>query len=336
MRVCARFAIMGGVMKWFSPAKINLTLKVLGRQPDGFHALDSVVVPITLGDDVVVEKARASSLTLHSDTVDLSEMPSNPEKNLAFRALRALEVEVGRALPTAMIIEKRIPLGGGLGGGSSNAATVLRAVNALWELGISQARLCEIGAALGSDVPLFVLDGTVRMRGRGEWVERIPMKDAPPLTLVLANDGTHCSTPQVYGALNAPMLRNILTNGTDIWHTLCLLLRKGDSEQVSMQVLNDLQMPCLKLFPGVARTAEALRAAGCKGVTLCGSGATVFAPVGSLEEGENVLAYPALSHCRRACVQTLPDGVMAAHGPLTPIVMVRIHVGQPPTASENN
>ena len=223
------------------------------------------------------------------------------------------------------------------------------------------------------------------------------MAGAKPLWVVLANDGSHCATGQVYGALSAAPVgaahdddddndddkagtrcphdndkadaecphdddkagmrcpqeaeeagaerpachrhcschcsagapRPHLTNGEGFCDTLCLSLQAGVAARVAEEVGNDLEAPCFGLFPGVARTAEALRAAGCTGVTLCGSGATVFGLVGSREEGERALAHPALAGCWRACTQTLPDGVMAAHGPLTPIVMVRIHVGQP-------
>ncbi len=316
-------------MNVFSPAKVNLTLRVLGTRPDGFHELDSVAVPLGLGDEVTLERAGETSLEMVGDGVDLSAMPEDVERNLAVRAVRLLERTVGRALPTRLRIRKRIPLGGGLGGGSSNAAAVLRGMDALWELGLGRERLCALGAALGSDVPLFVLDGTVRMRGRGERVERLPMEGASPLWVVLANGGGHCPTPQVYAAFDAGRSQGSLTDGGTICDTLCLSLRTGAFEQVAERVGNDLEAPCFGLFPGVARTAEALRTAGCTGVTLCGSGATVFGLVGSREVGEKVLAHPALAGCWRACTQTLPDGVMAAHGPLTPIVMVRIHVGQP-------
>lgn len=330
--------------------------------------------------------------------VDLSAMPADVERNLAVRAVRLLERETGRTLPTRLFIRKRIPLGGGLGGGSSNAAAVLRGMDTLWGLGLGREQLCALGAELGSDVALFVLDGTVRMRGRGERVERVPMAKAKPLWVVLANDGSHCATARVYGALraaplnvaaddskdntsasrhhdnenggggsvhlmaedvgkpfhgappsapveghchkdapppsplsiSAPPIPPIpLTNEAVFCDTLFLSLRTGVATRVADEVGNDLEAPCFGLFPGVARTAEALRTAGCTGVTLCGSGATVFGLVGSREEGERALAHPALAGCWRACTQTLPDGVMAAHGPLTPIVMVRIHVGQP-------
>ena len=397
-------------MKVFAPAKVNLGLRVLGTRADGFHALDSVVALLGFGDDVELEPAETTTLEMVDDGVGLGALPTDIERNLAVRAVRLLEREVGRPLPTRIRITKRIPLGGGLGGGSTDAAAVLRGMNDLWALGLSRERLCTLGAELGSDVPLFLLDGTVRMTGRGETVERLPMDGAPPLWLVLANDGSHCPTPQVYGAWDAghpkpgeregrlappqrtenreqktesappgrpaepssegatpvspespvspvsptgrqcdapPKEPNFpasklpnfpgapagrqgdLTKAGELWDNLCFFLRMGRPTDVAGAVVNDLSEPCLGLFPGVAKTAEALRAAGCMGVTLCGSGATVFGLVGSRAEGERALAHPALAGCWRACTQTLPDGVMAAHGPLTPIVMVRIHVGQP-------
>ncbi len=327
-------------MQYFSPAKVNLSLAVSGVRADGFHDLDSVVTLVTLGDDLFLEKAAETTLEIQSDFIDLSSMPADIEQNLAVRAVRLLEAEVGHALPTAIRIVKRIPLGGGLGGGSSNAATVLKGVNELWALGLSTQRLCELGAQLGSDVALFLLDGTVRMRGRGEQVERLSLPDAKPLSLVLVNNGEHCSTPAVYKGLdrlraeNGVNGRECLTSGGVFCDTLYLSLHSGEAKRVAESVFNDLESPCFQLFPGVQQTAEALKAAGCEGVLLCGSGATVCGIVTNSEIGERVLAHPALRNCWRASVQTLPDGVMAAHGPLTPIVMVRIHVGQPcPSAS---
>ena len=334
-------------MQLFSPAKVNLSLAVSDVRADGYHDLDSVVTLVTLGDDVFLERRREGvSLEMICEGVEAAGLPGDVERNLAVRAVRLLERATGRQLPTAIRIVKRIPLGGGLGGGSSNAATVLKGVNALWELGLPPERLCVLGAELGSDVPLFLLDGTVRMRGRGERVERLAMTGAPSMWLVLVNDGTHCPTPQVYRALDAlripPEARHEekaqlpvgcaekdLTARGDLCDTLHLFLRKGDVRNVARWVQNDLETPCFQQFPEVGAVAGRLKAAGCEGVLLCGSGATVCGFVGSREEGERVLAHPALAECRRAIVQTLPDGVMAAHGPLTPIVMVRIHVGQP-------
>ncbi len=313
-----------------SPAKINLTLRVFPKREDGFHDLDSVVVPLGFGDDVTLAKAAQTTLEMIGEGVNLSSMPEDVEKNLAVRAVRLLEREVGRALPTAIRIVKRIPLGGGLGGGSSNAGTVLVEMNRLWELRLSRERLAELGGKLGSDVALFVMDGTVRMQGRGEQVERLEMAGAKPLWVVLVNCGCECPTGQVYATFD----KKGLTSEDDLCNNLAFFLQRGETKGVADLLVNDLQGPCFEVFPEVERCAQALREAGCRGVLLSGSGATVFALVDSREEGERILRDPAFAACWRVCAQTLPDGVMAAHGPLTPIVMVRIHVGQP-AASEH-
>lgn len=320
-------------MKLYAPAKINLTLRVFGVRPDGYHALDSVVVPISLADEVDLERAEKTTLALVGDGVDVGALPSDSEDNLALRALRLLERHTGRQLPTRIRITKRIPLGGGLGGGSSDAATVLRGVAELWDLKVAQAELVALGAELGSDVPLFLLDGLVRMRGRGERVERLDVGGAQGQWVILANAGVHCATGAVYRAFDAQAQEEGLTEDGELCDTLRLSLQSGKLEELARAVRNDLERPCFKLFREVAETAEALRMAGCQGVTLCGSGGTVFGLVKNREEGERVLAHSALAGCWRACVQTLPDGVMAAHGSLTPRVMVRIHVGQPCVAA---
>ena len=321
------------LMHCYAPAKINLTLRVFGVRDDGYHALDSVVVPISLADDVELERAEETTLALVGDGVDVGALPADSEDNLALRALRLLEKHVGQKLPTRIRITKRIPLGGGLGGGSSDAATVLRGVAQLWDLKVSQEELVALGAELGSDVPLFLLDGLVRMRGRGERVERLDVGGAQGQWLVLANAGVHCATGAVYRAFDAQAGNKGLTEDSELCDTLRLSLQSGKLEELARAVRNDLERPCFELFPEVAETAVALRVAGCQGVRLCGSGGTVFGLVRTRAEGEQALAHSALAGCWRACVQTLPDGVMAAHGSLTPRVMVRIHVGQPCVAA---
>lgn len=321
------------LMHVYAPAKINLTLRIFGLRPDGYHALDSVVVPVSLADDIELERAEETSLALIGDGVAVDALPVEPEDNLALRALRLLERHVARSLPTRIRITKRIPLGGGLGGGSSDAATVLRGVAELWNLTLPQEELVALGAELGSDVPLFLLDGLVRMRGRGERVERLGVEGARGQWVVLANAGVHCATGAVYRAFDAQAREEGLTEDGELCDTLRLSLQSGELEELARAVRNDLERPCFELFREVAETAQALRTAGCKGVTLCGSGGTVFGLVKTREEGEQALAHSALAGCWRACVQTLPDGVMAAHGSLTPRVMVRIHVGQPCVAA---
>ena len=138
-------------------AKVNLTLEVFGVRGDGYHALRSLVVPISLSDTLEI----APSAALSSDT--------GYDDDLVLKAARALDPSRGAEIR----VTKRIPAGGGLGGGSADAAATLVALNDFWNLGCSREELCEIGAQVGSDVPALVLGGPVVMQGRGEVVERV-------------------------------------------------------------------------------------------------------------------------------------------------------------------
>ena len=228
-------------------AKINLTLEVLGVRSDGYHDLRSVVVPVPLHDDVVLEPADGVSVGMPGD------LPQ--EKNLAWRAAQALRRATGCTQGVRIRIVKRIPAGAGLGGGSADAAAVLTGLNELWGLGLTQSRLCEIGATVGSDVPALALGGAVLMEGRGERVT--PLADSPlrdfPLPdlsrLVLRTPPVFVSTPRVFAEFRA-----------------------SDRGQGP----NDLQPAACRLHPEILEALDALRAEGCAGVRMSGSGSSVF------------------------------------------------------------
>lgn len=228
-------------------AKINLTLEVLGVRPDGYHDLRSVVVPVPLHDDVVLEPADGVSVGMPGD------LPQ--EKNLAWRAAQALRCATGCTQGVRIRIVKRIPAGAGLGGGSADAAAVLTGLNELWGLGLTQSRLCEIGATVGSDVPALALGGAVLMEGRGERVT--PLADSPlrdfPLPdlsrLVLRTPPVFVSTPRVFAEFRA-----------------------SDRGQGP----NDLQPAACRLHPEILEALDTLRAEGCAGVRMSGSGSSVF------------------------------------------------------------
>ena len=166
----------------FSPAKINLFLAITGRQADGFHGLVSVVAPVAFGDTLHVRHrsqepgagCREAEFTLGCDDPDL---PTD-ESNLVLRAARAFAKATGWRGEVNFRLEKRIPVSAGLGGGSSNAVAALRALNGIAGKPLDAARLAELAAELGSDCPLFLHDGPVVMRGRGERVEPLPALDA--------------------------------------------------------------------------------------------------------------------------------------------------------------
>jgi len=207
-----------------APAKLNRFLAVLSRRADGYHELELVTTVLDgvpdLTDTLVAEPAGDLSLSLSGPT---SAGLTVDEGNLVLRAWRLLEREAGRTLPARLRLEKRIPHGAGLGGGSSDAAAALKLGNELFGLGLPVEALLRLGAALGSDVPLFVLGGTTFGVGRGERV--FPLRPIPLEPLLLVHPGLHVGTPSVYRAIASvgypfpapcPPRRNALT-GAAIW-----------------------------------------------------------------------------------------------------------------------
>ena len=153
----------------FCPAKINLFLAITGRRVDGFHALVSVVAPLSWGDELDVSPAGDGEYSLTCDD------PAVPiQDNLVIQAARAFSIETGWRDGVRFHLRKRVPMGAGLGGGSSDAAIALRALNALAGAPLDKSRLQRVAASVGSDCPLFLEDGPVVMRGRGEYLERLP------------------------------------------------------------------------------------------------------------------------------------------------------------------
>lgn len=232
-------------------AKINWTLEVLGKRPDGYHDLRSIVLPVALHDVVTVVEAADVSC----ETVGL-DVPQ--EKNLAYRAALALKDATGCECGAHISIEKCIPSGAGLGGGSSDAAAVLNALNAMWKLDLPCECLCEIAAGIGSDIPALVMGGPVLMEGRGERVRRIDAgllrelgEDAlpPPESIEVFCPEIFSSTPAVYREF-----------------------RESDRGKGP----NDLQPAAIRLYPGIADALGQLEERGLKRVTMSGSGSAVY------------------------------------------------------------
>ena len=236
-------------------AKVNFTLEVFGVRPDGYHALRSVVVPVSLHDTIEVEPA----CSLASD--------SGYPDDLCIKAARALDPSRGARIS----VTKRIPAGGGLGGGSADAAAVLVALNEIWKLGRSRAELAEIGAQVGSDVPSLVTGGCVLMEGRGEKVT--PM-ECPRLNLVICNPGVHSSTAEVYSVCGER------TSGdSGVLDAAIAALRSGDLEKIAASFVNDLAPAACRLHPEISEAMALLQSAGAVGVSMTGSGSSVFALV---------------------------------------------------------
>lgn len=232
-------------------AKVNRSLVVLGKRPDGYHELETVFQAVGLTDRLVFEESDA--LTLR---VDDPSVPAGPE-NLVLRAARVLAEAAGVRARAAIELEKRIPAGGGLGGGSSDAAVTLLGLNALWGLGLSVERLAELGAAIGSDVPFFLFGGTARGSGRGERIE--PLPDLPPRGVVLVMPPFPVATPDVFRSL-----------GAADWDGRPGVAGGGVPDR------NDLEPAAESLFPQLGAVREALVSVGAEQARLSGSGSTVF------------------------------------------------------------
>ena len=258
-----------------APAKVNLTLDVYGKRPDGYHALRSVVLPISLADTITVETTDDGSIA--SDT--------GYDDDLCVKAARVLKSSVS-SLPSSLGVSirvvKRIPAGGGLGGGSADAAAVLRALNELWGLNLPREELAEIGAQVGSDVPALVLGGAVLMEGRGERVQDLRLKTGD-LNLVLVNPGVHSSTKEVYAACS-PRAADA-PSPTD---AMVAALKTGDLDKIAAAVSNDLQAPAVRLHPEIADALASLRTAGARGVMMSGSGSCVFGFAQNAQEAAKI------------------------------------------------
>ena len=174
-----------------APAKVNLTLEILGSRPDGYHELRSVVMPVSLFEGVSVSTRADDAVTCETrgEGVDASELEGLPlERQLAVKAVRAMQRRLGRTGPGSGVdvrVAKRVPIGAGMGGGSADAAGVLACLRALWAPGMPEGELLAAGAECGSDVPAMLLGGAALMEGRGERVSRLLAPDEHPAPMWL-------------------------------------------------------------------------------------------------------------------------------------------------------
>jgi len=267
-------------------AKVNQCLYVLGRRADGYHELRTIFQTIGLHDTLVMSLAGRPRIELECDD---PAMPTGRE-NLAWRAVAAARRALGMRAGVSVRLEKRIPVGRGLGGGSSDAAVALAGVERLAGRDLATGERLRIAAELGSDVPFFLCGGRAVGVGRGE--EIYPLPDAAKRTVVVVSPaGIAVSTREAYGWLRAPALTT--PGSARKLRSFCALSWSGQGNILE----NDFEAPVFRRHPRLARIKRALLRHGAAGVALAGSGSAVF----------GVFQSPA--QARRAAMQFPDDQV---------------------------
>lgn len=258
-----------------APAKINLSLHIVGRRADGYHLLESVVAFARIGDTVAA--APADGLSLDVDGPFAGAL-SGEADNLVLRAARLLAEAAGVPARARLTLTKRLPVASGIGGGSADAAAALRALTALWKAALPADDLQRVALQLGADVPVCLAGRPALMRGIGEIVDPLPA--LPTLPAVLVNPGLPLATPPVFKAYKASGAAFARAD-SDALYALARALAAPDPRAALVDRLarlgNDLTAAAIGLAPAVGRVLDRLAAApGCRLARMSGSGGTCF------------------------------------------------------------
>jgi 4-diphosphocytidyl-2-C-methyl-D-erythritol kinase len=250
-----------------SLAKINLDLRVLNKRADGFHELRTIFQTVSLGDEIDVEytPARATKLELDS-SVEIAD-------NLILRAAELALEAMGTRARVRFRLRKKIPMGGGLGGGSSNAAAVLLALPVLARKPLPMERLIELGSKLGSDVPFFFLGGAALGMGRG--TDLYPLPDLPPLHALLVAPGVHVSTSEAYAALRRELTNELQSRIINSFQAFAWRLGQTGSS-ANWDGENDFESVVFGKYPQLESIRGKLLKAGAETARMSGSGSTLF------------------------------------------------------------
>lgn len=254
-----------------SPAKVNLCLRLCGTRADGYHLIDSLMVPISLCDELLVAvRPRQPGTLLPSVSVetDCAQIPSGAD-NLAYRAAAAFAKVTHQSVAIDIRIRKRIPAGSGLGGGSSDAAAVLLTLNHLLGYPLQPAQLAEVGARIGADVPFFVYGRPARVTGAGEQI--VPITLEATLNLVICSDGYTLSTAHVYSHVHPAS--HSLTSDPPVSNITDFI--EGRKPFTDLLV-NDLEEAAAQIHPEVLSLKARVMEEGAQAALMTGSGSAVF------------------------------------------------------------
>lgn len=268
----------------FARAKINLTLDILGVRADGYHEVSMIMQTIDLADVLTLEKI-SGGVRLAMDATGMAGGETIPtdERNLAWRAVVEVQNFCGKDLGVAIQLTKKIPAAAGLAGGSADAAAVIRGMNRLYDLHLTEDELCTIGARVGSDVPFCIIGGTCLSEGRGEVLTRLaPVKK---FNVVLAKPDGEISTAWAYKTYDAqpatvhPPTQEIIAQ-----------LARGDYDAAFKNFSNVLESVALRKIPAIADCKRQFLSAGARVALMSGSGPTVFALTDDDDTAERIAA----------------------------------------------
>lgn len=278
----------GSACEVLAPAKLNLTLRIVGRRTDGFHELETIMAPVSLYDRLVYRPAEQEFRFRCESPGDAVVAPAGPE-NLACRALVRLAEAAGVEPRGDFLLVKQIPAAAGMGGGSSDAAAALRLANHAWRLNWSDAALAPMALELGSDVPFFLGGRPALCRGRGERIERLPRLPSLPIVAVKPPEGV--STPAAFAALGlSPGEQvDVTESGADAALAVATLASARWSALRGI-VANGLQRVAERLCESVARVRREFESQDVVAHCMTGSGSASFAICRSMRHAQRVAA----------------------------------------------
>jgi 4-diphosphocytidyl-2-C-methyl-D-erythritol kinase len=283
------------MLKYLAPAKINLILEVLGKRDDGYHEIHSLIQTINLCDVLSFELADKISFECTEPSLQTSD-------NLALQAVELLKRTSGYKKGVRIKLEKKIPWGAGLGGGSSDAATVLLNLNQLWDLKLANSVLVQLAARLGSDVPFFIHGGTALIAGRGEKVTPLAASEMSWFVLLMPPlPKTPRKTQQLYSHLDA----RHFTGGQFVYRAFKMWSQ--DRHLSQSMFFNVFDKVAFDAFPGLKDYWRCFEEAGAKDIHLIGSGPALFAPVDDEAKADEI--------CQRLCQQGLEAYAVSTFAP---------------------
>jgi len=246
-------------------AKINLFLNVIGKRSDGYHDLEMVMAPISLYDNILLKPRKDKEIRVLSSI----EITSKQEDNIVFKVAAFMQKEYGIETGVDIIIDKRIPIGAGLAGGSADAAATLRGLNKLWKLKLSLDEMAKLGLEFGADIPFCIYNKLCIARGKGENLHFLNKTIKLPILIVYPN--IHMSTKAVFE-------KTKLIDKKEVKVTrMAEAVYNRNYELIVEELYNSLEAIVFEMEPTIQRLKEQMQGTGVKGVLMSGSGSTVFA-----------------------------------------------------------